>query len=65
MKKEEIDRFVTTERRMVRWMWEVSLRDELKSNVMYERMGLAQVGRFMRGHRLRWYDHVVQLGSAI
>jgi len=32
---------------------------------MYERLGLVEVGRFMRGHRLRWYGHVVRLSSAI
>jgi len=32
---------------------------------MYKRLGLVEVGRFMRGHLLRWYGHVVQLGSAI
>ena len=48
------------ERRMVRWMCGVSLRDQHRSADLRKRLGLEEIGAVTRRNRLRWYGHVVR-----
>ena len=51
------------DRRMIRHMAGVTLRDRVESNELLLRCGLTDVLEVIRVRRLRWYGHVVRRGS--
>ena len=53
-------RLETSERRMVRWMCGVSLKDGIASKDLLHRLKIRSVEEEMKTGRLRWYGHVVR-----
>ena len=58
LKAEEVRRLVSTERRMLRMMCGVSLKDKVRSSEIGERIGVECIETWMRRQRLRWFGHV-------
>ena len=60
MKVEDLRRLMTAERRMVRWMFGVSLKDKISSQDLLCRLKLEDIAVAIRRGRLRWFGHVVR-----
>ena len=58
MKKANLHSLEKTERMMVRWMCEVSLKDRKRSVDLYSPLGVQSVDEVVRRGRLRWFGHV-------
>ena len=58
MKKANLHSLERTERMMVRWMCEVSLKDRKRSVDLYSLLGVQSVAEVVRQSRLRWLGHV-------
>jgi hypothetical protein len=63
MKKEHETRLETTEIRMIRQMYGVSLRDKKTSSELRDRVGVETIGEVCRRSRLRWFGHVKRKGN--
>ena len=53
-------RLQRTEKQMVRWMCDVSVRDRVPSEKLRERMGIGLVSDVIRRNRLRWPGHLLR-----
>jgi len=51
------------ERRMVRWMCGVRLSDRVRTEELYRRLGIEEIGTKVRRGRLRWFGHVERLNE--
>jgi len=51
------------EMRMVRWMCNVNVEDEVPSKEMRERLGIDDIILILQQNRLRWYGHVLRKGD--
>lgn len=60
MKVEDLRRLITSERRMVRWMLGVALKDRISSRDLLQRLRLDDIADIARRGRLRWFGHVVR-----
>ena len=58
MKKANLQSLERTERMMVRWMCEVSLKDRKRSVDLYSLLGVQSMAEVVRQGRLRWFGHV-------
>ena len=45
--------------RMVRWMYNVKVKDIVPSKELRERLGTDDIILILRQNRLRWYGHVL------
>ena len=48
------------ERRMVRWMCGINLKDRFPSKELRERLGIDDIALVLQQNRLRWYGHVLR-----
>ena len=48
------------EKRMVRWMCGIKLKDRLPSKELRERLGVDDIALILQQNRLRWYGHVLR-----
>ena len=60
MTAEQMMRLVRVERRMLRWMCGVSLKDKVSTVELQERMGVEAISDVVRRGRLRWLGHVLR-----
>src|SRR3989442_14485221 len=58
MKKDDMQRLVTTENNMVRWMSGLTLKDKRSSEELRCGLGIVGVDRVVMRGRLRWFGHV-------
>ena len=49
-----------TEMRMVRWMWNVKVKDRVPSKELRERLGIDDIILILQQNRLQWYGHVLR-----
>ena len=50
---------LTTERRMLRMIFRVTLRDEMESIVIASKVGMDDLEEHLRQKRLKWFRHIV------
>ncbi|MBV8233323.1 MAG: hypothetical protein JO329_25390 [Planctomycetaceae bacterium] len=55
--------FERAERRMLRWMCGVRLTDRVRTEELYRRLGIEEIGTKLRRGRLRWYGHVERMND--
>jgi len=48
------------EMRMVRWMWDVKVKDEVPSEEFRESLGIDDIILILQQNRLWWYGHVLR-----
>ena len=60
MKAGVFQRLRTTERRMLRIICGVTLRDKVESTVIASRVGVNDLEEHLRQKRLRWFGHIVR-----
>jgi len=48
------------EMRMVRWMYNVKVKDRVPSKELRERVGIDDIILILQQNRLRWYGHVLR-----
>jgi len=65
IKSESVVKFKSTERRMIRMMCGVWLRDMVKSEELANRVGVGSMEEHLRVKRLRWYGHVMRRKSDV
>ena len=53
-------RLRATERRMLRMICEVTLKDMVKNTVVASRVGVDDLEEHLRQKRLRWFRHIVR-----
>ena len=53
-------RLLATERRMLRMICRVTLKDMVESTVIASRVGVNDLEEHLRQQRLRWFRHVVR-----
>ena len=61
MKVEDTQRLERTERAMVRRMCGKTLRDQINSEVLRQRLGIESVTEMVRKGRLRWFGHLERM----
>ncbi len=61
MKK--LKKLVSTERKMLRMMSGVTLRDKISSSGVAEREGVGSIEEWLRRQHLRWFEHVLRRGE--
>ena len=60
MKAGVFQRLRTTERRMLRMICRVTLKDMVESTVTASRVGVNNLEEHLRQKRLRWFGHIVR-----
>ena len=60
MKAGVFQRLRATERRMLRMICEVTLKDMVESTVIAPRVGVNDLEEHLRQKRLRWFGHIVR-----
>ena len=60
MKAGVFQRLRTTERRMLRMICGVTLRDMVESTVIASKVGVDDLEEHLRQNRLRWFEHIVR-----
>jgi len=60
IRKENVMARQWAERRMVRWMWGIKLKDRFSSKELKERLGIDDIALVLQQNRLRWYGHVLR-----
>ncbi|XP_076799906.1 uncharacterized protein LOC143445001 [Clavelina lepadiformis] len=63
MKKVDIRRMQTTEMRMIRTMCGKTLRDGIANDVLRRWTGVEDIEKHLRGHRLRWLEHIERMNE--
>ena len=48
------------ERRMVRWMCGINLKDRFPSKELREKLGIDDIALVLQQNRLRWFGHVLR-----
>ena len=56
-KTDELQRLRRNDRAMVRWICGVRPQDNVNSDVLLAKLGLADIGKVLSSRRLRWYGH--------
>ena len=56
-KIDDLQRLRRNDRAMIRWICGVKPQDRINSNVLLDKLGLADIGNVLRSRRLRWYGH--------
>ena len=59
-KSRAFQRLQTTERRMLRMICGVTLRDKVESTVIASRVGVNDLEEHLSQKRLRWFGHIVR-----
>jgi len=65
IKSESVAKLRSTERRMIRMMCGVSLRDMIKSEELASRVDVGSMEEHLRVKRLSWYGHVMRRESDV
>jgi hypothetical protein len=63
LKVEHESKLETTDMRMIRWMFGVSLRDRVPSEELRAWFGVEPISDVCRRNRLRWFEHVERKGD--
>jgi len=53
------------EMRMVRWVYNVKVKDRVQSKELRERLGIGDIILMLQQNRLRWYGHLLQKKTLI
>ena len=53
----DLQRLRRNDRSMIRWICGVKPQDQINSNVLLAKLGLAEIGKVLRSRWLRWYGH--------
>jgi len=53
------------EMRMVRWVYNVKVKDRVQSKELRERLGIDDIILTLQQNRLRWYGHLLQKKTLI
>ena len=61
LKEDDINRIARTEKTMIRWMCNVTLRDRVPSDELRTRLGITNIVDMLRRSRLRWFGHVERM----
>ena len=61
----DLQRLRRNDRSMIRWICGVRPQDQINSNVLLAKLGLAEIGKVLRSRRLRWYGHAVRSQDCI
>lgn len=61
LKESDINRIARTDKQMIRWMCNISLKDRKSSDELRNRLGITNIVDAMRQKRLRWYGHVERM----
>ncbi len=59
----ELNKLVSTERKMLRMMCGITLKDKVTNVEVAERVGVESLEVWLRRQRLRWYGHVLRKGD--
>jgi len=59
VRKENVVALQRAEKRMVRWMCDIKLKDRFPSKELRERLGIDDTALLLQQNRLRWYGHVL------
>jgi len=51
--------------RMVRWVYNVKVKDRVQSKELRERLGIGDIILMLQQNRLRWYGHLLQKKTLI
>ena len=65
MKAGVFQRLQATERRMLRMICRVTLKDKVESTVIASRVGMDDLGEHLRQNRLRWFRHIVRTDEKV
>ena len=61
MKAGVFQRLRATERRMLRMIYRVTLKDEVESTLIASRVGVDDLEEHLRQKRLRWFGYIVRM----
>ena len=56
-------KFERAEMQMIRWMYDISLKDRRTNEELRRLVGVEPITTFIRSGRLRWYGHVMRKGD--
>ena len=60
IRKENETALQRAERRMVKWMCSVKLKDRVSNKKLREKLGIVDITSLLQQNRLRWYGHVLR-----
>ena len=63
LKVENITRISRTDKMMIRWMCNVSLKDGRSSDELRDRLGIPDITEVLRKKRVRWFGHLMRVNA--
>ena len=61
VKEEDLDRLDRNDMRIIRWMWNTSLKDRKSSDELRSRLGIHSIRDVIQARRLRWFGHLERM----
>ena len=63
LKVENITRISIADKMMIRWMCNVSLKDDRSSDELRDRLGIPDITEVIRKNRLRLFGHIMSMNA--
>ena len=63
LKVEDITRISKVDKVMIRWMCNVSLKDDRSSDELRDKLGIPDITEVLCKNRLRWFGHVMRMDA--